>query len=155
MKEMSESMDEEMGEMQAQKKEEDYNTLRQILENLVHVSKDQEKVMKDFKAVGGYNRKFVELAQQQKKLRDDTKIIEDFFLPWSKRVIQIQSFINKEIGLVNNKMDKALENLGYRNIPSLVNNQQYIMTSLNNLGVNAQRSSQKYAGGNEKCQTKS
>jgi hypothetical protein len=135
MKEMSESMDEEMGEMQAQKKEEDYNTLRQILENLVHVSKDQEKVMKDFKAVGGYNPKFVELAQQQKKLRDDTKIIEDSLFALSKRVIQIQSFINKEIGLVNNNMDKALENLGYRNIPSLVNNQQYIMTSLNNLAL--------------------
>ena len=135
MKEMSESMDEEMGEMQAQKKEEDYNTLRQILENLVQVSKDQEKLMKEFKAVGGYNPKFVELAQQQKKLRDDTKIIEDSLFALSKRVIQIQSFINKEIGLVNNNMDKALENLGYRNIPSLVNNEQYIMTSLNNLAL--------------------
>ncbi len=135
MKEMSEKMEAEMGEMSAEKQEEDYNTLRQILENLVTVSKDQEKLMKEFKAVGGYNPKFVELAQQQKKLRDDTKIIEDSLFALSKRVIQIQSFINKEIGLVNNNMDKALENLGFRNIPSLVNNEQYIMTSLNNLAL--------------------
>ncbi len=135
MKEMSEKMDEEMTEMSKDKQEEDYNTLRQILENLVQVSKDQEKLMKDFKAVGGYNPKFVELAQQQKKLRDDTKIIEDSLFALSKRVIQIQSFINKEIGLVNNNMDKALNNLGFRDIPSLVNNEQYIMTSLNNLAL--------------------
>ncbi len=135
MKEMSEKMDEEMTEMSKEKQEEDYNTLRQILENLVQVSKDQEKLMKDFKAVGSYNPKFVELAQQQKKLRDDTKIIEDSLFALSKRVIQIQSFINKEIGLVNNNMDKALNNLGFRDIPNLVNNQQYIMTSLNNLAL--------------------
>ncbi len=135
MKEMGEQMEEEMDAMTAEKQEEDYNTLRQILENLVTVSKDQERLMKEFKAVGGYNPKFVELAQQQKKLRDDTKIIEDSLFALSKRVIQIQSFINKEIGLVNNNMDKAIENLGFRNIPSLVNNQQYVMTSLNNLAL--------------------
>jgi len=135
MKDMSKEMDDEMTAMQKEKQEEDYNTLRQILENLVQVSKDQEKLMKDFKAVGGYNPKFVELAQQQKKLHDDTKIIEDSLFALSKRVIQIQSFINKEIGLVNSNMDKALENLGFRNIPGLVNNQQYVMTSLNNLAL--------------------
>ncbi len=135
LKEMSEKMEEEMMEMSAEKQEEDYNTLRQILENIITVSKEQEKLMKDFRAVGGYNPKFVELAQNQKKLRDDTKIIEDSLFALSKRVIQIKSFINKEIGLVNYNMDKALENLGYRNIPSLVNNEHYIMTSLNNLGL--------------------
>ncbi len=135
MKEMSEKMNEEMTEMEKEKQEEDYDALRQILENLVTVSKDQERLMKEFKAVGGYNPKFVELAQQQKKLRDDTKIIEDSLFALSKRVIQIQSFINKEIGLVNNNMDKALSNLGFRDIPNLVNNQQYIMTSLNNLAL--------------------
>ncbi len=135
LKKMSEEMESDMESMQAERQEEDYNTLRQILENLVQVSKDQEKLMKEFKVVGGYNPRFVELAQQQKKLRDDTRIIEDSLFALSKRVIQIQSFINKEIGLVNNNMDKALENLGFRDIPNLVNNQQYIMTSLNNLAL--------------------
>ncbi|MCB9252234.1 MAG: hypothetical protein H6605_07180 [Flavobacteriales bacterium] len=135
MEEMSEQMQGEMDEMMAERAEEDYNTLRQILENLVQVSKDQENLMKDFKAVGGYNPKFVELAQAQKKLRDDTKIIEDSLFALSKRVIKIQSFINKEMGLVNNNMDKALEKLGFRDIRAVVNHQQYIMTSLNNLAV--------------------
>lgn len=135
MKKMSEEMEAEMEAMQQERQEEDYNTLRQILENLVQVSKDQEKLMKAFKAVGGYNPRYVELAQEQKKLRDDTRIIEDSLFALSKRVIQIQSFINKEMGLVNNNMDKALENLGFRDIPKLVNNQQYIMTSLNNLAL--------------------
>lgn len=135
MKEMGEKMDEEMTAMEKEEQEENYDALRQILENLVTVSKDQERLMKEFKAVGGYNPKFVELAQQQKKLRDDTKIIEDSLFALSKRVLEIQSFINKEIGLVNNNMDKALENLGFRNIPGLVNNEQYVMTSLNNLAL--------------------
>ena len=132
---LSDKMEKEMLEMQLQKQEEDYNTLRQILENLIQVSKDQENLIKEYKAVGGYNPKFVELSQQQKKLKDDTRIIEDSLFALSKRVIQIKSFINKEIALVNENMEKALNHIGQRNIPGLINNQQYVMTSLNNLAL--------------------
>ncbi|NUM31052.1 MAG: hypothetical protein HUU47_01860 [Bacteroidetes bacterium] len=135
MEEMSEKMQKDMLEMQMQRQEEDYNTLRQILENLIQVSKDQEKLLKEFKIVGGYNPKYVELSQEQKKLKDDTKIIEDSLFALSKRVIQIKSFINKEIALVNENMEKTFEHIGQRNIPGIVNKQQYIMTSLNNLAL--------------------
>ncbi|MCC6722289.1 MAG: hypothetical protein IT243_08800 [Bacteroidia bacterium] len=135
MDEMSEKMQKEMLEMQMQRQEEDYNTLRQILENLIQVSKDQEFLIKEYKALGGYNPKFVELSQQQKKLKDDTRIIEDSLFALSKRVVQIKSFVNKEIALVNKNMEKAIENIGLRNIPGIVNNQQYVMTSINNLAL--------------------
>lgn len=135
MEEMSEKMQNDMLQMQMQRQEEDYNTLRQILENLIHVSKDQENLMKEYKIVGGYNPKYVELSQEQKKLKDDTRIIEDSLFALSKRVVQIKSFINKEIGLVNENLEKTLEYIGQRNIPGIVNKQQYVMTSLNNLAL--------------------
>jgi hypothetical protein len=68
--------------------------LRDILENLIQLSFDQERVMKDFKAVSLQDPRFVKLAQDQLKLQDDAKIIEDSLYALANRVLQIQSFRN-------------------------------------------------------------
>jgi hypothetical protein len=135
MEEMSQKMEKSMKKQQAQQDLEDYNTLREILENLVQVSKDQEQLMEQFKVTRDYNPKYVELGQQQKKIKDDTRMIEDSLLALSKRVVEVQSFINKEIGLVNFHIGKAIEFLGERQTGLVINSEQYVMTSLNNLAL--------------------
>ena len=77
----------------------------------------------------------MELGQQQKKIKDDTKIIEDSLFALSKRVKQVEHFINKEIGLVNNNLEKTIYQLGERNTYLVINYQQYVMTSMNNLAL--------------------
>jgi Domain of unknown function (DUF4175) len=135
MQKMSKELQQQMEMAMQQQEEEDYNKLREILDNLVQLSKDQEDLMEEFKKIQGYNPKYVELGQHQKKIRDDARMIEDSLLALSKRVKQVEYFINKEIGLVNNHMDKAMIELSERNTGNVINHEQYIMTSMNNLAL--------------------
>lgn len=135
MEEMAEKMKQQMEKSEKEKHVEDYNTLREILENLIQVSKDQEGVMEEFKQIKEYNPRYVELGQLQKKVKDDTKMIEDSLYALSKRVIEVQSFINKEIGLVNLNIDKSIAHIGERQTPWVINHQQLAMTSMNNLAL--------------------
>jgi hypothetical protein len=135
MKELGEKMESAMKKNKEKKHVEDYNTLREILENLVQVSKDQEGLMEEFKVVKDYNPRYVEMGQLQKKVKDDTKMIEDSLLALSKRVPEISNFVNKEIGLVNLNIEKSLYFVGERQTPWIVNHQQQAMTSMNNLAL--------------------
>jgi len=135
MKKMAKELDQMMDDAQEQQQGEDYNTLREILENLVQVSKDQEDLMQEFKTMRNYNPRYVELGQDQKKIKDDARMIEDSLLSLSKRVKQVEHFVNKEIGLVNSHMSKTLSELGERRTQGVVTHQQYVMTSLNNLAL--------------------
>ncbi|MCX6351498.1 MAG: DUF4175 family protein [Bacteroidetes bacterium] len=134
MKELSDKM-KEAQEKSSEKDGEDYAALRQILSNLMYVSFEQEKLMSELKVKSNYSPEFIEISKRQRKLRDDAKMIEDSLQALSKRVIEIKSFVNKEIGLVNHNMDLAIEDLGDRNTPSARTHQQYVMTSVNNLAV--------------------
>jgi hypothetical protein len=135
MQKMSKKMKDMAEEMQAKEHEEDYQALRQILENLVYVSLEQEDLMNEFKTTMQYNPHYVELARKQQKLKDDAKLIEDSLHALSKRVMEIKSFVDKEIGKVNFNMDNAVQDLGARNTPQARNHQQFAMTSLNNLAL--------------------
>jgi hypothetical protein len=135
MQDMAKKMQQQMQDAQAKQQTEDMNTLREILDNLIQISKDQEALMQEFKSVRGYSPKYVDLGQQQKKIRDDARMIEDSLLALSKRVKQVEHFINKEIGLVNSNLEKAMNQVGERNINMVAMHQQYVMTSMNNLAL--------------------
>ena len=57
--------------------QEDMETLRQILENLIRLSFDQEELMGKVKVTPKNSPNYVGLVKEQKKLVDDAKIIED------------------------------------------------------------------------------
>jgi hypothetical protein len=73
--------------------------------------------------------------QDQKKLKDDLQMIEDSLFALSKRQVQISSFVNKEIGEINDNADKALNYLNARNTSMGKAKQQLAMTSINNLAL--------------------
>ena len=113
----------------------DYQALRQIVTNLLYLSFQQESLMDQLKTINGYNPEYVELAQNQRKLKDDAKLIEDSLNALSKKVAEIKSFVNKEMGLVNFNMEQTIDDLGDRNIQNARSHQQFVMTSANNLAV--------------------
>jgi hypothetical protein len=135
MKEMAEQMQQEMQDSQEEQQEEDYNNLRQILENLIQLSFDQEQLIDDFKENRRYSPKYIELRQRQRKIKDETKMVEDSLLALSKRNIQIQSFVNEEVARVNDNLDKSVKYLGERYTNNAIVHQQYAMTGYNNLAL--------------------
>ena len=135
MKEMKQKLEESQSEAQSKEEGEDAQALRQILSNLLYLSFQQEKLMADLKAKPDYSPQYVELGQNQRKLKDDAKMIEDSLHALSKRVAEIKSFVNKEIGLINLNMDRAVADFGTRNTAMALSHEQYVMTSTNNLAV--------------------
>lgn len=130
-------MAQKMSTLQAQTQQqgEDMDALRQLLDNLVHLSFEQEKLMENYKKTDRQSPEYVKMTQQQKKLKDDAKMIEDSLFALSKRVVQLQSVVNKEINLINANMEKTIEYMAERMNPMAATRQQYVMTSLNNLAL--------------------
>lgn len=114
---------------------EDMESLRQLLDNLLYISFQQENLMEQFKSVKNESPDYVKLIQKQKKLKDDAKMVEDSLFALSKRVVQLESAINKEISAVNFNMEKAIELMAERVKPMASAKQQYVMTSINNLAL--------------------
>ena len=135
LQEAADKMREAMAAAKAQQDAEDYQTLRQILENLVEVSFSQEKVMQEMKQQMGYSPRYVQLSQEQKRIVDEMKLIEDSLFALSKRQPRVKSFINKEVTRINDNLDQAIGKLRSREQGTVAMRQQYAMTGMNNLAV--------------------
>ena len=135
MRDMAQQMQAQMDAAYEEQQEEDYRALRQILENLIQLSFDQEELQDEFSENTQYSPKYIELRQKQRKIKDDTKIVEDSLLALSKRVLEIKHFINKEISEINHSLDKGLAHLGERRTGEAMVHQQIAMTSMNNLAL--------------------
>lgn len=135
MKDLSAKMKQQQQKREQEQNEENMQAMRALLENLLRFSFDQEKLMDDVKKVDINNPRYLTLAQQQRKLKDDAKVLEDSLLALSKRVIQIASTVNEQLTEINFNTEKALFNLQDRQVPAARSNQQYIMTAANNLAL--------------------
>ncbi len=135
MRKMAEQMSAEMQSAEMKQLDLDMDALRAILENLVKLSFDQEKLMKDFKGLSKSDPRFVDLSQQQLKLVDDAKVIEDSLYSLAQRVMQIETFVTKEVTDMKNSMDQSITLLRDRNLPKATAKQQFSMTSMNNLAL--------------------
>ncbi len=135
MDDMAKKMSDFMMNMSSQSLMEDMNNLRQILENLITLSFEQEDLMNEFKKVNQSDPRYVELGQEQLKLKDDAKIIEDSLYALAKRVFQIESFVTREVNDMNKNMDDALQAIKDRKNGLAAGKQQFAMTSINNLAL--------------------
>ncbi len=135
MQEMADKMAQMQSQMSQEQTEENMEDLRAILDNLIKLSFDQEDLMKEFRKVNQSDPRYIELSQKQFKLKDDSRIIEDSLLALAQRVFQIQSFVTREIGEMNRHMDASIKNLRDRRPDLATGNQQFTMTSVNNLAL--------------------
>lgn len=135
MQEMQEMMQKAMDSMQQEQQEEDMQSVRQILENLLNLSFAQEDLMTQLSKLRTDNPQYLKITQTQKKLQDDSKIIEDSLLALSKRQPAISATVNREISAINMNMGKAVGELAERQQSNAQMRMQYSMTSVNNLAL--------------------
>lgn len=135
MQEMSEILFQMQQEMEDEQLGEDADALRAILENLVKVSFDQEDLMGRIKSINRSDPKFPAAIEEQKKIKDNLKMIEDSLLALSKRQAMIENFVNREIRDINSNGDMAMQAMQNRAIAMAGTKQQYVMTAVNNLAL--------------------
>ncbi len=113
--------------------QEDMETLRQILDNLVLFSIDQEALMDQFKSIQVNHNKYANYLRKQSSLREHFEHVDDSLFALSLRQPKISEKVNREITNTFYNIDKSLglfaENRLYQGTAS----QQYTITSANNL----------------------
>lgn len=135
MKEMSKDLAKMKSSMDMQAMEEDMESLRRLLENLIKLSFNQEDLIYQFKNTTINTPKYLSLIQQQFKLVDDTKLVEDSLFALAKRVFEIESFITDELAAIKLNLSKTQNLLEERRVQNAGVTQQYTMTGYNNLAL--------------------
>jgi hypothetical protein len=135
LKETSEKLSQMTANMEMEMITEDIGNLRNIVDNLLKLSFEQERLIDAFYDVKQVDPRFVELSQEQLKLKDDAEIVKDSLLALSERVAQLSTAITREVAEVNRNIDAALTNLRDRNRNKALSNQQFAMASINELAL--------------------
>ena len=133
MKQMSEAMSQMMMGGSSMQMSEDLEMLRQILDNLVLFSFEQEALMERFKSIQINHNEYAKYLRKQQSLREHFEHVDDSLFALSLRQPMISERINKEITEVFFNIDKSMAQFSENRIYQGVAAQQYTTTSANNL----------------------
>lgn len=135
LQELAKKLEEKQQESQEMESNLNADELRELLQHLLYSSFEQEKLMLRFKQMNSADPAYIPGVQQQRMLKDNMKTVADSLRALSKRVPQIESTVTDEMQKINFNMDKSLDNLAERHTLEALKNQQYTMTSINNLSL--------------------
>ncbi|MCL1850804.1 MAG: hypothetical protein FWF70_05310 [Bacteroidetes bacterium] len=158
MDEMADEMEQEMNEAEAEDIAEDIEALRQILENLIRVSFKQEEVMIAVKKVGARSPLLTDYMRDQSNIQDYMRMIDDSLTQLAKRQPMVEQFITKEVTKIREYSAASRTQLIDRQISTALSNQQFALTSMNNLalmlGESLKKMKEKQSECNSKCKKK-
>ncbi len=135
MKQMGKKMMAQMMSGQMETMQEDVEMLRQILDNLVVFSFEQEELMKTFRATDYGNPVFGKKLNIQNDLKLNFRHIDDSLFALSLRQPMISKPINESLTEVQYNIDKALERLAENQMRQGISSQQYTITGANELAI--------------------
>lgn len=135
MQEMQQQMESMAESMEMEMDMQNLESLRQIIHGLIKISFDQENLIKKFRELEQNDPRFNVLAQQQLKLKDDVKVLEDSLLALSKKDAMMGSFVTREITELNTRLDKVIEANKERRRQQSASEMQFSMTAINNLAL--------------------
>lgn len=135
MDELGDQLDKMQQSMSMESQSENMEDLRQLLDNLVILSLDQEEIIVSFEGTDPQDPKFVDLTRSQFDLVDLANHISDSLYALSKRVMQIEPIVTREMGAIQNHLSETVELLADRKKGQALSRQQFVMTSANNLAL--------------------
>ena len=133
MKQMRMRMQMQMSAGGKQQLQEDIETLRQIIDNLVVFSFDEEDLMNQFKRIEVNHNEYAKYLKKQYDLRTHFEHVDDSLFAISLRQPAFSEQINNDINDVYFHVDKALAQLSENQLYQGTASQQYALTSANNL----------------------
>ena len=135
MQKMQKQMESKSQSAEAEQLEMDLRAIRQLLENLLQFSFEQEALMKQLSTMSINTPAYLQAMQQQRKLKDDAKLIEDSLYSLGKTVFQLKKYVTEQMTEINKHQTRAIDYLEQRNSGAAQSEQQYIMTGANNLAL--------------------
>ncbi len=133
MKQMGAQMQMAMMSGSGDQMSEDADMLRQILDNLLLFSFEQEKLMGTFRNIQINSNDYGKNLRKQNNLREHFEHIDDSLFALSLRQPKISETINAKITDVFFNIDKSLNELSENQLYKGVSTQQYTITAANDL----------------------
>lgn len=152
MEEMAQKMEENMLDNEEEDLEEDMESLRQILDNLVQISFNQEAVMERLRPLTQHSSQLPDIARTQHNIRDNMLVIADSLNALARRQSAVKPFINEEVGKINSYIDAAVASLKDQRVQNALTQQQFAMTSMNNLALMLAESMKEVKQKQSECQ---
>mgnify|MGYP006099659049 FL=1 len=133
MRLMAQKMSQKMGAGGTKQMSEDVEVLRQILDNLILFSFEQEALMNQFVSAASNPRQYANKLLKQSNLRSHFEHVEDSLFALSLRQPMISESINKEVTEVFFNIDKSLALLSENELQKGISSQQFAMMATNKL----------------------
>lgn len=131
LKQMSSQMQQNMAASMGEQLQEDIEVLRQILENLITYSIEQEALMNQTELLRDKSLSFSQIVKNQYFLKENFSHIDDSLFSLSLRRPEFSEKINKEIENIYQFTDQSLTELSEYQIYKASSSQQYTLSSAN------------------------
>lgn len=135
LKELVFAMGQMLKNLNSKQNQQNIDDLIQILENLIFVSFDQERLLNRLNGIDFTNPMMNEIKMKQKHVGNQIAFIKDSLYALSKRTPEISSVINKEMLALESNAAFSLDYLDNSNIGAGRMYQQYAITAANNLAL--------------------
>ena len=135
MQKMQDSLEQQMQDQKKKETGENIDTLRSILFNLMRLSFRQESIMLDMQKVPANDPAFTLLTRAQRRIMDDHVVVKDSLLALANRVPNVSGIIDQELKTISLNFKNVVPNMHDRKLRDFGINQQYVMTSYNNLAL--------------------
>lgn len=154
MEELADKLEQDMNESELEEVTEDIATLRQILDNLVQISFDQEEVMKMTQKLSPRSSNYTNHLAKQHAVKDNMKMVEDSLLALARRQLSVKPYITKEVSKINSYIQSVYAAFDSRNPKKAAQDQQFALTSMNNLSLMLAESMQEMKQKQSECKSK-
>ena len=135
MKDMAQKMQSNQESQNMEQMQEDIAALRQLLENLITMSFDQEELISSIGRVNMNTPSYVGKIQEQFKLKDDFQLIQDSLHALAKRVSQIEGFVTEKVVEIDNNLERSIDQLEERQKNQAESHQRSTMENVNDLAL--------------------
>ena len=151
---MAEQMEQDFNESELENIAEDIATVRQILDNLVNISFDQESILKKTQKMSSYSSALSDVMKKQFEVKQNMAHIEDSLNALARRQAAVKPFIQKELSKIQNNIETSQSEMQNRKVSSAAKNQQFALTSMNNLALMLMESMKDMQQQQQKCKSK-
>ena len=135
LKEAAKKLNDTKKKQKKQQQKEDAATMRRLLQNLIYLSFDQEQVVQNVKSISIQSPSYIKIAQLQKKIKDDFRLVEDSLYKLASRQTKVKKMVFEEIEKINDQTRKTIYFLAERKSNEALSKAQFAMTSYNNLSL--------------------
>ncbi len=135
LQDMSQQMQQMMQDNEMQQEGENEENLKQIIDNLEKFSFDEEYLLGNTGKVGTTDPSYMKDVEKQKNLMDDFQVIKDSLYALANRSPMLGSEINKQLKKIDKLGNQTMNSYEERNTSQVKINQQFIMTSANDLAL--------------------